>query len=144
MASVNRVVLIGRLTRDPELRKTSSDLSVVSFTIAVDGRTQRDGENNASFFSCVAWKGTAENVKKFTHKGSLVAIDGHLQQRSYMSKDNRKMSVVEVVCDSVQFLDPKNSSAAHQEPDDVNDFSADSKSDSFVEGLDNSDDDLPF
>lgn len=143
--AVNRVVLVGRLTRDPELRKTTSDSSVVSFTLAVDGIPSRDGKANVSFISCVAWRNTAENVAKFTHKGSLVAVDGRLQQRTYMSKDNRKVSVVEVVCDTVQFLESKRDSASRNEPGEPSDdFSSSSKADAPVEGIDTSDDDLPF
>lgn len=148
MASVNRVVLVGRLTRDPELRKTTSDLSVVTFTLAVDGRPTRDGKQQTSFINCQAWSSTAENVSKYTHKGSLVAVDGRLQQRTYMSKDNRKVSVVEVVCDTVQFLESKKDSGGSSYHSDNQNYSGSasepSKADAPVEGIDTSDDDLPF
>lgn len=111
----------------------------------MDGIPSRDGKANVSFISCVAWRNTAENVAKFTHKGSLVAVDGRLQQRTYMSKDNRKVSVVEVVCDTVQFLETKRDSASRNEPSEPSDdFSSSSKADAPVEGIDTSDDDLPF
>lgn len=146
MASVNRVVLVGRLTRDPELRKTSSDLSVVSFTLAVDGRPTKDGKQPTSFINCQVWGSAAENVSRYTHKGSMVAVDGRLQQRTYMSKDNRKVSVVEVVCDNVQFLESKKDGGGYrsdneEEPGSMNEPS---KADAPVEGIDTSDDDLPF
>lgn len=146
MASVNHVVLVGRLTRDPELRKTTSDQSVVSFTLAVNGRPGKDGKENTSFIGCQAWSYTADNVAKYTHKGSLVAVDGRLQQRTYMSKDNRKVSVVEVVADTVQFLEPRRQSERGESaPDEGGDaFSAPNKADAPIEGIDSSDDDLPF
>lgn len=128
------------MTRDPELRKTTSDMSVVTFTLAIDGRPGRDGKSNTSFIPCQAWSNTADNVHKFTHKGSLVAVDGRLQQRTYVAKDSRKVSVIEVVCDSVQFLETKRDSSVRDEDD--SEFST--KADAPVEGIDTSDDDLPF
>lgn len=142
--AVNRVVLVGRMTRDPELRKTTSDMSVVSFTLAIDGRPGKDGKPTTSFISCQAWGNTADNVHKFTHKGSLVAVDGRLQQRTYMSKDNRKVSVVEVVCDSVQFLETKRDSTVRDDEADEDYSPISSKAAAPVEGIDTSDDDLPF
>lgn len=105
---INRVVLVGRLTRDPELRKTVNGASVATFTIAVDNRTKGpNGEKTTSFIPCTAWNQQAENACKYTHKGSLVGVEGRLNQRSYDAKDGRKVSVVEVICDSVQFLESK-------------------------------------
>ena len=91
---INRVVLVGRLTRDPELRRTTNGTSVASFTIAIDNRTKGpNGEKTTSFIPCTVWNQAAENVSRFTRKGSLVGIEGRLNQRSYESKDNRKVSV---------------------------------------------------
>ncbi len=105
---MNRVVLVGRLTRDPELRKTQSGIFVASFTVAIDNRQKGpNGEKTTSFIPCTVWGQSAENVSKFTRKGSLVGVDGRLNQRTYDSRDNRKVSVVEVICDSVQFLESK-------------------------------------
>lgn len=105
---INRVVLVGRLTRDPELRRTQSGTAVASFTVAVDNRTKdQNGERTTSFIPCTVWNQAAENVAKFMHKGSLVGVEGRLNQRSYDSKDGRRVSVVEVICDSVQFLERK-------------------------------------
>ena len=83
---MNRVVLVGRLTRDPELRRTTNGTAVTSFSIAIDNRVARDAQKSTSFFNIVAWNQTAENVAKYVRKGSLVGIDGRLQQRSYEKK----------------------------------------------------------
>ena len=143
---INRVVLVGRLTRDPELRKTVNGASVATFTIAVDNRTKGpNGEKTTSFIPCTAWNQQAENACKYTHKGSLVGVEGRLNQRSYDAKDGRKVSVVEVICDSVQFLESKNSNASSREdtgytpdivPDDVEEKNTSS--------IDVADDDIPF
>src|SRR5574344_2871755 len=111
---LNRVILIGRLTRDPELRKTTSGMAVASFAIAVDDNyKQPDGSKNTLFMNCSLFGARAENVVKFTRKGSLVAVQGRLNQRKYTRKtDQQVVSVVEVIADDVEFLDPKGSGQA--------------------------------
>ena len=105
---INRVVLVGRLTRDAELRKTTNGTSVASFTLAIDNRTQdKEGNKTASFIPCTIWNQSAENVVRFTHKGSLVGVEGRLNQRTYTNSEGKNVQVVEVICDSVQFLEPK-------------------------------------
>ena len=105
---INRVVLVGRLTRDPELRNTNSGNAVCTFTLAVDNRMKNpDGSKSASFITCVVFSQQAENVSQFVRKGSLVGVEGRLNQRSYDRKDGTKASVIEVICDSVQFLESK-------------------------------------
>ena len=105
---INRVVLVGRLTRDAELRKTTNGTSVASFTLAVDNRlTDKEGNKTASFIPCTIWNQQAENVVRFTHKGSLVGVEGRLNQRTYTNTEGKNVQVIEVVCDSVQFLEPK-------------------------------------
>ena len=105
---MNRVALIGRLTKDPELRYTSSNIASCSFTIAVNRTfTNQDGEREADFIPVVVWRKQAENVKNYTKKGDLVAVEGRIQTRSYTAQDNTKRYVTEVVADSVQFLTPK-------------------------------------
>ena len=143
---INRVVLVGRLTRDPELRKTTSGMSVASFTVAVDNRTKGpNGEKTTSFIPCTVWNQQAENTSKFVHKGSLVGVEGRLNQRSYDSKDGRKVTVIEVICDSVQFLESKNSSQAREDsgysPDLIPNDDIEAKNTSSI---DVADDDLPF
>lgn len=104
--SVNRVVLIGRLTRDPELRTTSTDKHVVSFSVAVDKRFKpTDDSPAADFFRVSAWGKTAEFVASYLAKGRLVAIDGRLQQRKYTAQDGSEKETVEIVAESVQGLD---------------------------------------
>lgn len=145
---INRVVLVGRLVRDPELRRTTSGMSVASFTVAIDNRTKGpNGEKTTSFIPCTVWSQAAENVSRFTRKGSLVGIEGRLNQRSYETKDNRKVSVVEVICDSVQFLERKPEDGAplietnEYEYQPKNDVVAETNN---VEGIDIAEDDLPF
>ena len=107
---MNKVFLIGRLTRDPELRYTSSNIAVATFSIAVDRNfSNAAGEREADFINIVVWRKQAENVKNYMHKGSQVAIDGRIQTRSYDDTDGKKRYVTEVVADNVQFLDSKGS-----------------------------------
>ncbi len=143
MAGLNRVVLVGRLVRDPELRKTNSGTSVTSFTIAVDNLTRKGEEKTTSYIPCTCWSMTAENVAKYCSKGSLVGIDGRISQRSYEDKNGQKRSIVEVVAENVQFLESKNSNKNNDNSSMGNgtDFVSDAVS---HEGIDGSDDDLPF
>lgn len=106
---LNRVVLVGRLTKDPELRSTPNGVNVGTFTLAVN-RTfmNAQGEREADFINVVVFKKQAENVKNYLSKGSLAGVDGRLQTRSYDNKEGRRVFVTEVVADSVQFLEPKN------------------------------------
>ncbi len=104
--SLNSVVLIGRLTRDPELRTTTTGKQVVSFSIAVDKKFKpQDGSSTADFFNVTAWEKTAEFVANYLAKGRLVAVQGRLQQRSYTTQDGNQREVVEVVAENVQGLD---------------------------------------
>lgn len=102
---MNKVFLIGRLTRDPELRYTSSNIATATFSLAVDRNfTNQNGEREADFINIVVWRKQAENVKNYLTKGSQVAIDGRIQTRSYDGQDGQKRYVTEVVADNVQFL----------------------------------------
>lgn len=102
---INRVVLVGRLTRDPELRTTTTGKNVCDFSIAVQKRIKpQDGAPDADFFRVIAWAQTADYVSNYLTKGRLVAVDGRLQSRSY-EKDGVKREVIEVVADNVQGLD---------------------------------------
>lgn len=104
---INNVVLVGRMTKDPELRRTQSAKAVTSFTLAVDkGFTQQDGQS-ADFINCVVWNKSAESVEKYTSKGSLVGIEGRLNTRSYENNQGNKVYVTEVICNNVTFLDSK-------------------------------------
>ncbi|HDP5934387.1 TPA: single-stranded DNA-binding protein, partial [Staphylococcus aureus] len=102
-------VLVGRLTKDPELRSTPNGVNVGTFTLAVNRTfTNAQGEREADFINVVVFKKQAENVKNYLSKGSLAGVDGRLQTRSYDNKDGQRVFVTEVVADSVQFLEPKN------------------------------------
>jgi single-strand DNA-binding protein len=105
---MNRTLLVGRLTRDPELRYTPSGAAVATFTLAVNRTfTNQQGEREADFINCVVWKRAAENAANFLKKGSLAGVDGRLQSRSYEGQDGKRVFVTEVVAESVQFLDSK-------------------------------------
>ena len=118
---INRVVLVGRLTRDPDLRTTGSGISVLSFTLAVDRQyTNAQGERDADFINCVIWRKAAENFANFTSKGSLVGIDGRLQTRSYENKDGQRVYVTEVVVDNFALLESRR--ARQERPSAGNQF----------------------
>ena len=104
---INRVVLIGRLTRSPELRKTKSGVSTTNFTLAVNRRIQSQGQPDADFTNCVAWNKVADTIYNNLHKGSLIGIEGRLQTRSYKDHQNQNVYVTEVVCENLTFLEPK-------------------------------------
>lgn len=107
---LNRVVLVGRLTKDPEYRVTPSGVAIASFTLAVNRTfTNAQGERQADFINCIVFRKQADNVNTYLHKGSLAGVDGRLQSRSYDNQEGRRVYVTEVVCESVQFLEPKNS-----------------------------------
>ena len=110
---INRVVLVGRLTKDPVLRKTANGASVVSFTVACTRRFKQEGQPDADFINTVAWNKTADIVSQYTHKGSLVGVEGRIQTRSYDDKDGKRVYVTEVVADSVQFLESKSAAASN-------------------------------
>ena len=113
---INRVVLVGRLTRDPELRRTGNGTAVTSFTLAIDNRLKdANGQYTTSFIPCVVWNQQAENCVRFIHKGSLVGIEGRLNQRTYQNKEGNNVQVIEVMCDSVQYLDTKKQEESSQE-----------------------------
>ncbi len=132
---LNRVVLVGRLTKDPELRRTTNEVAVASFTLAVDNRGTK--EKSTSFINCVVWNAQADNVCKFTRKGSLVGVDGRLVTRSYDRKDGTKAYLTEVVCDSVTFLEPKGTNTGKEEIPQKEESRN-------LDAIDIVDDDLPF
>ncbi|HDA3060956.1 single-stranded DNA-binding protein [Staphylococcus aureus] len=113
---LNRVVLVGRLTKDPEYRTTPSGVSVATFTLAVNRTfTNAQGEREADFINCVVFRRQADNVNNYLSKGSLAGVDGRLQSRNYENQEGRRVFVAEVVCDSVQFLEPKNTNDSQQD-----------------------------
>ena len=108
---MNKVILIGRLTKDPELRTTPSGVATTSFTVAVDRNfvNQQSGQREADFINCVAWRKQAENISRYCFKGTQVAVEGRIQTRNYDAQDGTKRYVTEVICDNVTFLGSKNS-----------------------------------
>ncbi|PKE38522.1 single-stranded DNA-binding protein [Macrococcoides caseolyticum] len=159
---LNRVVLVGRLTKDPEYRVTPSGVAIASFTLAVNRTfTNAQGERQADFINCIVFRKQADNVNTYLHKGSLAGVDGRLQSRSYDNQEGRRVYVTEVVCESVQFLEPKNSRNGGDHYDDypqaqkTNDYAErEKKAQETMPGnnpfanadgpIDISDDDLPF
>ena len=138
---INRIILVGRLTRDPELRRTTTDVAVASFTLAVDDREKdANGERTTTFIDVTVWRDSADNVAKFCRKGSLVAVDGRLRQRRFERKDGSKGSTFEIVADSVQFLEPKKDLPSDGE---LIDQPAPDESKN-LDSVDVTDDDLPF
>ena len=153
---MNKVCLIGRITRDPELRYTSSNIPSVRFTLAVNRTFQnQNGEREADFINIVAWRNQAENVKKYVSKGSLVAVEGRIQTGSY-EKDGQKVYTTDVVADNVQFLESKAQSQTRTDEVTPADF-ADNQTESapttdmseevfadFGDSIEISDDDIAF
>jgi len=159
---INRAVLVGRLTKDPELRKTSNDTAVTSFRLAVNRAfTNRQGEREADFIQVVVWRRQAENVAKYVKKGSLVGVEGRIQTRSYDDQQGVRKFIVEVVADNVQFLDTKNTApSGGNNYDDSYDYNQGNHGSSYnqntqsnsnnnsnqndLDDIDIAEDDLPF
>lgn len=115
---INRAVLVGRLTRDVEVRKTQSGISCAMFTVACDRNRKKDENSNeptADFISCVAWRQPADFLGQYAHKGSLVGVDGRIQTRTY-EKDGQRIYMTEVVADQVRLLEAKSSTAGSDRP----------------------------
>ncbi|MFE8704117.1 single-stranded DNA-binding protein [Cytobacillus sp. FJAT-54145] len=141
---MNRVILVGRLTKDPDLRYTPNGVPVATFTLAVNRSfTNQQGEREADFINVVVWRKPAENAANFLKKGSLAGVDGKIQTRSFDGQDGKKVYITEVVAESVQFLEPKGNSNSSPPKDDGNKRVND---DPFANGgtIDIQDDDLPF
>jgi single-strand DNA-binding protein len=112
---INRTILVGRLTRDPELRYTNGGAAVATVTSAVNRQfTNQNGEREADFISCVIWRKAAENFANFTHKGSLVGIDGRIQTRNYENQQGVRVYVTEVVVENFSLLESRAESERHQ------------------------------
>lgn len=127
---LNHITIMGRLTRDPELRRTASGVAVTNFSLAVDRDFgSKDGEKEADFIDCVAWRQTGEFVSKYFTKGRMAVVSGSLQIRSWTDKDGSKRRSAEVVADNVYFADSKKEEAPKA---DGNDFSVLNDPDSFL------------
>ncbi|HPY89002.1 MAG TPA: single-stranded DNA-binding protein [Spirochaetota bacterium] len=144
---MNKIMLIGRMTKDPELRYTSSSVPVANFTIAVD-RSYLDKDNNkvTDFFNVIVWRKPAENVKKYCCKGSLVHVEGELQNREYDDKDGIKRRVTEILAERVEFLSTNKQNKEEDQTTD-NDYQEAKEVDPFEQmgsTIELSDEDLPF
>lgn len=144
---INRVVLVGRLVREPEMRYTQSGIAVTRFTLACDRPfTGQEGKKEADFIDCVVWRKQAENVAQYLKKGSMAGVDGRLQISSYEAQDGSKRYRAEVVADSVRFIEPKGTGGQSQSqgaPKTAKDSDAFSDPFSNAGKIDLSDD-LPF
>lgn len=150
---INRVVLVGRLTKEVELRKTQSGASVVSFTVACNRRFKQEGQPDADFINCVAWNKVADLMAQYLRKGALIGVEGRIQTRSYDGQDGKRVYVTEVVADSVQFLEPKGSTTSQPSYSNTQSYQSgytpDEPRSSFEnefanDTLDIASDDLPF
>jgi len=113
---INSVVLVGRLTKDPELKYTQGGVAVCRFTLAVNRPfTNQQGQREADFVNCVTWRKQAENTANFLRKGSLTGIEGRIQTSNFDGKDGNRVFMTEVVADSVQFLEPRNATGGQAE-----------------------------
>ena len=128
---LNRIILIGRLTRDPELRYTPNGIAVATFTLAVDRPFAKEGQQKTDFINCKVWQKQAENVANYLSKGKLAAVEGRLQISSFEGQDGQKRWMTEVIADSVRFLSPKDAGGS-------------GSMDFIGAEIEHSDDDLPF
>lgn len=146
---MNIACLVGRLTKDPELRTTTSGLSTCTFTIAVDHWNSSTNQNEADFIQIVAWRNTADNVCKYCKKGSQVAVNGRISSRSYDAQDGTKRYTTDVIADRVMFLGSKGESSntnydvSNDAPVETADLSEDPYANMGEETV-LSDEDLPF
>lgn len=112
---INNVVLVGRLTKDVELKKTQSGTSVVTLDLAVQRKYKQEGQPDSDFIRCVAWKKTADLMHQYLSKGSLIGVEGHIQTRSYDNQQGQRVYVTEVIANSVQFLESRKDREQYQE-----------------------------
>lgn len=146
---LNRVVLVGRLTKDPEFRTTPSGVEVSTFTLAVNRTfTNAQGEREADFINVVVFRKQAKNVNDYLSKGSLAGVDGRVQSRSYENQEGRRVFVTEVVADSVQFLDTRGNNKQNNQPQKQQEQNTETKSKNPFENatgpIEITDEDLPF
>ncbi|MBC2163460.1 single-stranded DNA-binding protein [Listeria booriae] len=157
---MNRVVLVGRLTKDPELRYTPAGVAVATFTLAVNRNfTNQAGEREADFINVVVWRKPAENAANYLKKGHLAGVDGKVQTRNYEGQDGKRVYVTEILAESVQFLEPRNAQNAPYQQNNNNQSNYAQNNQNRNQGahntnynpfpndgnpIDISDDDLPF
>ena len=142
---LNNLSLVGRLTRDVELRYTSSNVAVATFTLAVNRTFKNEnGEREADFINCVMWRQQAENLANLAKKGALIGITGRIQTRSYDNQQGQRVYVTEVVAEQFQLLESRNSQGQSQETRPAQQQTPNFSRSASTNPLDISDDDLPF
>ncbi|MGI6710351.1 MAG: single-stranded DNA-binding protein [Bacilli bacterium] len=152
---MNRVILTGRLVKDPELKHTSNNIPYVQFTIAVNRPFAAKDSNaqQADFISCVVWRQAAENLARYIKKGGLIGIEGRIQSRTYDDASGTRQYTMDVVCDSIEFLEPKSKSDSsgdydyrprYEEPKRQEQKQSKDPFENVKSNFDISDDDLPF
>lgn len=159
---MNKVILTGRITKDPEIRYTSSGIASVQFSLAVDRPMSRDANGNrqADFINCVAWRGQADFLSRFVHKGNLLCIEGRISTRTYQAQDNQTRYVTEVIVDQLENLSPRDREANNEQGNkptyQTNNYNnpgygakaseprEEAPSDNYNNTIDVADDDLPF
>jgi single-strand DNA-binding protein len=112
---MNKAILIGRLTRDPEVRYTDSGTSIARFTVAVDRRFKKDGEQQSDFIGCIAFGKTAEFIEKYFKQGNKIGVEGRIQTGSYTNKDGVKVYTTDVAVENVEFVESKSSGGGHSD-----------------------------
>ena len=138
---INSVTISGRLTRDPELRRTNTGRAVTTFSLAFNNRTKDEqGNYTTSFVSCTAWGTTAEFISNYIRKGNLICVCGRLQERRYTRQDGSSASIVEIIVDSVESMGGRSNSVK----DTANGYEESAPSNDDILGTDIADDDLPF
>lgn len=146
---INKAILEGRIVREIELRKTASGKSYTSFTLAVNRTYKQEGQPDADFITCLAWGKNADVLEKYTEKGTLISVDGHIQTRSYES-NGKKVYVTEVVCESVHLIESKKQKPAqptqpqYQSPQYQQQTFANDPNGNYGETIDIQSDDLTF
>lgn len=142
---MNKVILMGRLTREPEVRYSQGDnaSAVARFSLAVDRRFKKDGDQTADFINCVAFGKTAEFIEKYGHKGTKFVVEGRIQTGNYTNKDGQKIYTTDVVVEQVEFAESKNTSGEGSTADSTSNNSA-STDTSFMNIPDGIDEELPF
>ena len=134
---MNSVQLLGRLTRDPDVRYTDGGSTIARFSLAVDRRFKREGGETADFINCIAFGKTAEFIEKYCHKGMKVALNGRIQTGSYTDKDGKKVYTTDVIAENVEFCESKGNSTN-------NESSAPEQDGDFMNVPDGIDEELPF
>lgn len=142
---LNKVIIMGRLTRDPEIKKVNNDISVCSFSIACDRDivNKQSNERETDFFDVTAWRSTADFIGKYFSKGRMIVVVGRLQKRNYTDKDGNKRSAVDIIAENVYFGDSKKDGEASDTASSVASVSQ-QQNDSYAEMGNDNEDDLPF